>query len=134
MKIGHVKSLMHDLREVINYKNPLTWISVKKKIEFNLINGEFSGDPNDSFKELYEYKREWFLDRLKKLNGKLENFEEAKFIVFGAKEKLIIKYKGKIFEEEQLYGEWLDSQREFKKSVNEAPSFNILTKKWENMK
>jgi hypothetical protein len=115
MKIGHVQSLLHDLIEFENYKNPLNYIWIKKKIEFNMLTGEFSGDDNDSFKELYEFKRRWFLKRLKKLNGKLKDFKKIRFIVFGAREKITIKYKDKSFENEKVYGEWLDKKMELKK-------------------
>ena len=129
MKIGQVKSLLHDLIELENYKNPLNNVWIKKKIVFDLLTGEYSGE-EDSFKELYGEKRTWFLDRIKKLNGNLGDFEEIKFTVFGAKEKLIIRYKGKNFEKEVVYEGWIDLQNKMRKEMKKTDVFDMETKKW----
>ena len=71
------------------------------------------------------------MNRLKKLNGKLKDFEKIKFVVFGAKEKLIIIYKGGKFEKEVVWKNWFHkSVKEFKKEMREADAFNTETKQW----
>lgn len=82
-------------------------VSIPNKIELDLITGEGNWDEEDSLTELLEEKRGWFLDRIKSLKGDIKDFQKAKIIVFVAKEKVKIKYKGKEFEKERVLDPWL---------------------------
>ena len=103
MKSGQVGSIVHDIIYFRDWKNPLNHVRLGRKIEFDLLTGESNVDEEDSITEMCKNKREWFLDRLKKFNSKIEDFEEAKIVFFRAKEKVIIRYKGKLFEKERVY-------------------------------
>lgn len=103
MRISQIQGIVNDLLNFRGYENPLSRIWLDNKFEINLVNGKISYLGEDSITEFYKNKRKWFLDRIKKLGGKIADFEDAKIIVFGAKEKIVIKYKNKIFENEVVY-------------------------------
>ena len=95
MKSNQVRSIPHDLLNLMNWENPLTAVFVDKRIECDLLNGKISNHfGKDSLTNLFEVRRAWFKNRVKKLNGKLKDFDEAKIIIFGRKEKIKFSYKG----------------------------------------
>lgn len=106
MKANQIKGIVNDLLDINSYRHPLKIIFLDKKFEINLIDGkmtyveDYSG--KDSLAEFYNEKREFFLRRIKDLKGNIKDFEEAKIIVFGKKEKAVIKYKGKLSDKEVI--------------------------------
>ncbi len=125
MTQGEVKSIVHDLIKFQDWQNPLQNFWSERKIEFNLLTGEVNVSEEDSFIEYCKNKRKWFIDRVKKLKGNVKDFEGAKIILFGAKEKVIIKYKGKLFEEEMIYGRWMEDQKNLRKGIKKLKPFDI---------
>lgn len=103
MKINEINGIIHDLLELESWKNPLGMIWIKNKFEIDLITGKTNQIDKDSLTEIYLNKRKWFIQRVKKLNGNLKDFQKAKISVFGAKEKIEIIYKEKVFEKEFVW-------------------------------
>ncbi|MCL5730432.1 MAG: hypothetical protein M1165_02595, partial [Candidatus Pacearchaeota archaeon] len=103
MRLKQIRGIIYDMLDLRSYENPLSRISVGNKFEMNLINGRKNYLEEDSIVEFYKNKRKWLLNRVHKLGGKITDFEEAGIIVFGAKEKIRIKYKDKIFEGDAIY-------------------------------
>ena len=103
MRINQIQGIVNDFIDYRGYKNPIHHFWLKEKLKMNLINGKINYPEGDSFTEFYKNKRKWFLSRVRRLGGKIRDFEEAKVIVFGAKEKVLIKYKNKVFENEIVY-------------------------------
>lgn len=103
MRLSQIQGIVNDLLDFRGYENPLSRIWLDNKFEINLVNGKISYLGEDSITEFYKNKRKWFIGRIKKLGGNVNDFQEAKIIVFGAKEKILIKYKNKIFEGEKFY-------------------------------
>ncbi|MFH1325381.1 MAG: hypothetical protein ABIH49_01250 [archaeon] len=103
MRKNQVKGIMYDFLDYRSYMNPTNNVWLKNKLEINLKNSniKYIGE-RDSISEFFKGKRKWFLSRIRKLGGKVTDFEEVKLIVFGAKEKLTIKYKGSSFKGERL--------------------------------
>ena len=98
MKKNQIQGIINDFIDYRGYENPIHHFWLKEKLEINLISGKINYLEEDSFTEFYKHKRKWFMGRVKKLKGKLADFQEAKVIVFGAKEKIFIEYKDKTFE------------------------------------
>jgi hypothetical protein len=73
-----IPSLMHDLIHLQEDFNPLIAWEVPNKTEINLLTGKVNLHEEDSVVELLKEKREWFKRRVKKLKGKLSDFQEAK--------------------------------------------------------
>ena len=103
MRTKQLNGLVNDLSNYEDYRNPLNHIWLEKKFEINLKTGEISYYGEDDISDFYKNKRKWFVDRVRKLGGKLTDFDEAKLIVFGAKEKIVLKYNGKDFDKEVIY-------------------------------
>ena len=98
-----MNGIIYDLGDLQSYNNPLGYIWLKKKREINLLTGKIAPSDKDSVYEFYIQKAKWFKERIKKLNGNLKDFQKAKIIVFGAKEKIEISYKNKEFSGETVY-------------------------------
>jgi len=129
MRKNQIKSLLHDLINLEDYRNPMHNITIKKRREFDLLTGKNFGE--DSLAEFYKEKRKWFLDRIKKLNGNIKDFQEVKFILFGLKEKLTIIYKDQKFEKVMVYeNDFYKQASELKKEMKETDAFNIENKEW----
>ena len=103
MRKAEVKELVNNFVYFGEPFNPLNYISVKNKLEIDVKSEKINYPGEDSVTNFFRKKMEWVLSRIKKLNGKLEDFSVIKIIVFGKKEKIIIKYKGEIFESERVY-------------------------------
>jgi hypothetical protein len=104
MKKGHLKDLAHDILELVRWRSPLENVFVPSKYEIDLVSGKIlGGEESDSLVEILRFKREWFLDRLEQLNGSPEDFEKARIVIFGAKEKVELKYNGKEIVREKFY-------------------------------
>jgi hypothetical protein len=98
-----IPSLMHDLIHLQEDFHPAGPLSVPNKTEINLLTGKINISERDSITDLLKEKREWFKKRIKKLNGKLSDFQSAKITIFGKKEKIQIKFKDEIFVKEVVY-------------------------------
>lgn len=99
-----MNGILHDLINFLDYETPLEKIWVPKKFEINLLTGEINGDyENDSLTDFFGKKRNWFIERIKKLGGKISDFEEAKISVQGAGEIIRMKYKGKEYSYERVW-------------------------------
>jgi hypothetical protein len=92
-----IPSLMHDLIHLQEDFHPAGPLSVPNKTEINLLTGKINISERDSITDLLKEKREWFKKRIKKLNGKLSDFQSGK------KEKIQIKFKDEIFVKEVVY-------------------------------
>jgi len=105
MRIKDVNGIINDLANLRDYRNPLAHVFIDKKFEMNLLTGKTNRSENklDSIHELCTEKRNWFIERIKTLGGKLSDFEKAKITVFGAEESIEIVYKNKIFKKEVFY-------------------------------
>jgi len=103
MKSKEVKGIVHDLIHLGEDFNPMNYIWIKKRFEVDLIKGKKSQIEEDSLTEFYDKKIKWFKERVKNLRGDLKDFQKARIIVFGAKEKIEIFYKDKDFSEEAVY-------------------------------
>jgi len=103
MRLSQIQGVVNDFLDFKGYENPLNHIWLKNKFEMNLISGGINYPGEDSVSDFYKNKRKWFIGRIKKLQGDVKDFQIAKVIVFGAKEKIKIKYKNKIFENEIVY-------------------------------
>lgn len=122
MKASEIKGIAHDLLNLNDWKNPLDRVWIKEKFEFNLITGEANYEEKDSLHYFYRAKRMWFLKRISELKGDLKDFELAKIIVFGAKERIEIIYKGKKFSDEVVYHA---IGREIKKLRQDIKKLNV---------
>ncbi len=103
MKINQIQGIVNSLLGLSAWRNPLALIKARKKLKINLLSGKMKYGGEDDLSALYKEKREWFLKRIKDLNGNLEDFNEAKISISGNKEKIRIKYKGKVFKTETLW-------------------------------
>ncbi|MCR4327717.1 MAG: hypothetical protein NUV46_04005 [Nanoarchaeota archaeon] len=105
MRIKEIKGIVNDLMNVSSWKNPLSLLPVQpdKKYEINLPTGKLNVDFEDSITEYLIEKYKWFINRVKNLKGNLNDFEEARIIIYIRKEKVKIKYKKKNFEDEIIY-------------------------------
>lgn len=81
MRIKEINNTLDSLLNLRDWKNPLLEIWIKKKLEFNLLTGENSYNDVDSFLELYQERRNWFLERVHFLKGNLSDFQKAEIIV-----------------------------------------------------
>lgn len=97
-----IPSLMHDLLHLSEDFHPISARAVPNKTEINLLTGKINLTEEDSVVELLKEKREWFKQRIKKLNGKLSDFQEAKITIFGVKEKIEIQFKDETFTKERI--------------------------------
>jgi hypothetical protein len=99
-----IKSILHDLKEVYDYKNPLSIMNFSGSFKIDLISGQviYQGE-DDSLKEVYEIKRSWFVSRIKELKGNLEDFEKAEILIESMKEKIVLIYKGERFESSKIF-------------------------------
>jgi len=95
MRLSQIQGVVNDLLYFRGYENPLSRIWLKNKFEMNLISGGINYPGEDSVSDFYKNKRKWFIGRIKKLQGDVKDFQIAKVIVFGAKERVLIKYKNK---------------------------------------
>jgi hypothetical protein len=125
MKSNEVRGIVNDLLHLGEDFNPMYYIWVKRKFELDLITEKKSQAEIDSLTKFYDEKIKWFKERIKKLNGDLKDFQKAKIIVFGAKEKIEIIYKDKEFSGEQVYKwEESDSNKEFLKEMRKQKREN----------
>ncbi|MBU2503523.1 MAG: hypothetical protein KJ879_00515 [Nanoarchaeota archaeon] len=106
MRKNQISGIIHNLLHLSGWQHPLGYISLPRKFEINLLNGEIKYlkgySEDDDLGKFYKEKQEWFVERVKKFGGKLSDFKEAKIKVIGAKEKVIINYKDKSFEGEEV--------------------------------
>ena len=123
MRANQVKGIVNDLVHVSEDFNPMNWVWLKEKRNFDLLGKRSFG--KDSLAKLYEMKRNWFLERIKKLKGNLSDFQKAKIYIFGKKEKIEVVYKNQIFSNEQIYGwEESESNKEFLKEMRKQKREN----------
>ena len=104
MRRKEVNGVAHDLIHLESWKNPLGIFCIKNKFKIDLITGKTNQVEEDSLSELCKNKSKWFLERIKKLNGNLNDFQKAEITVFMSKERVEIIYRNKLFEREFLYG------------------------------
>jgi hypothetical protein len=121
MRTNQIQGIINDLIHLGEDFNPLIWVWIKEKFDFNLIGKKNFG--KDSLAEFYEMKKNWFINRVKKLKGNIDDFQKAKIHVFGKKEKIEIVYKNKEFSNEKIYG--LDNNtKEFLKEMRRQKKEN----------
>lgn len=104
MRKNQIQGIINDFADFRGYENPLNRVWLKNKFEMNLKTGKINYPEKDSILDFYGYKRKWLLGTIKRLGGKIFDFEEAKVIIFGKKEKISLKYNGKTFMKEYVYG------------------------------
>lgn len=106
MRKKDINGIINDLMELISWRNPvhdnMAFSFIGNKLTLNLLTGKIEYPEEDSLTKLYREKRDWFVKRVHNLGGKLSDFEEATIIVFGAKEKVKIRYKGEVFEKSHM--------------------------------
>jgi len=129
MKKNQIQGIINDFIDYRGYENPIHHFWLKEKLEINLISGKINYLEEDSFTEFYKHKRKWFMGRVKKLKGKLADFQEAKVIVFGAKEKIFIEYKDKTFEKERIYEDFGREIKKLKDAIKKLKPINISKNK-----
>ena len=119
MKANEVKGIVHDLIYLRDWQNPMERFFIENRFKINLITGDYDYEgEEDSITELYKEKRDWFIDRVKDLNGDLKDFEKAEISVYGKKESVEIIYKGKKFEKDFVWEAPLGaSARELKDKI-----------------
>ena len=103
MRYKDINSIVHDLTETLDYKNPLNIVSIPKDVKIDLITGKLNVSEKDDVSEILEKKRKWFLRRLDILKGDIDDFSVAKIIISKFKQKVVIVYKGRRFEREKEY-------------------------------
>lgn len=103
MRKNQINGIINDFLDFRSYENPLGHIFLDNKFEINLITGEVDYPERDDVYDFFEHKRKWFIGTIKNLGGNIEDFGEAKLIIFGAKEKIRIKYKDELFESGKIY-------------------------------
>ena len=105
MRKSDINGILNDLVDLNNWVNPIAKIKIPFRFEIDLLTGKTNQNQNeiDSLTYFYNAKRKWFLDRIEKLGGVLEDFQEAKIIAFENKEKIILVYKNERYEKEIDY-------------------------------
>ena len=103
MRKKDINGIMNDLLFLSDWKNPIQLFFIDNKVEVDLINEKISDFENTSLWELYQEKIKWFKERIKKLNGNLEDFQEAKIFTHGSIEKIKIIFKGKEFSKQRFF-------------------------------
>jgi len=121
MKTNQIKSIVHDLIEFNDWKNPIGRVKLSRKYKINLLTGKLNLKETDSITELLEEKRKWFKKRIEDLKGDLNNFQKAEIIIKNKQEKVSIIYKQKLFEKQ-------------KKENYEKNILKKIRKKLENLK
>ena len=130
MRKNQTPGIVNDLLNFREYENPLNQVWIKNKLDVNLKNGKIIYPERDSLYDFYGYKRKWFMGRVKKLKGNLADFEEARIIVFGKKEKIMIKYKGKTFENEFVYEDTFGKDiKELREAIKKLKPIDISKNK-----
>lgn len=104
MRKNQVKGLINDLLDLSNWKNPLEFVSVPKKIKVNLLKKQVLGTDDDDLHDFYHEKIDWFQERVRKLDG-FKDFQKAIINVIGFKEKVEIIFKQESFQGERVFGE-----------------------------
>lgn len=103
MRKKDVRGMVNDLLHLNEDFNPLDNITLKDKLEANLVTGEiFYVDEDDVYK-FYKQKVFWFKDRVEILNGNLGDFKKARILVHLNKETVKINYKGEEFSESRVF-------------------------------
>ncbi|MFW5847228.1 MAG: hypothetical protein ACOCUU_03670 [Nanoarchaeota archaeon] len=102
MKKSQIKSIMHNLLDLQDYKNPLQDIFVTNKISINLLTSEIFGIEKDSLYKLYKEKSSWFQNRINDLDGK-KYISEAKIFADGHKEKVEIVFNREKFSQQRIF-------------------------------
>ncbi len=103
MRKKDINGIVNDLLDLRSWENPLNFLYVNPIIEFNLLSGSCSQDEDDSFTELLEEKRKWFLDRVASLNGSVGDFQEAKIIIKARQEIVELTYRGDVFMKKKVF-------------------------------
>ena len=103
MRKNEIKGIIHDLLNLSEWRNPLNYISVPKKVTIDLIKRGVVGVDNDSLYRLYHEKIDWFKKTIKKRGAKLGDFEKAEIILIGAKEKVEMIFRGESFSGEIMH-------------------------------
>jgi len=98
-----MNGILYDIMDMRGWKNPIGMFRTINKYVLDLLSGKFNWEEEDSITELLEEKRNWFLERIKKLKGKKSDFEKAVISVSFGKEKVEIIYKGKKFENARVW-------------------------------
>lgn len=121
MKINQIKGIVHDLLYLENWKNPMEGWSLKNKFEIDLLKKEIIRIDikieNDIFWEIYSNKINWFQNRIKELNGDLNDFQEAKIYVENNTERVDIVFKNKHFSENMLFGEDYEKTEKLRRTL-----------------
>lgn len=128
MRKNQIKGVVHDLLHLLEDFHLLNYIWLKNKFELNLLTGKINYPGDDSISDFFKKKREWFIHRIKSLNGNLSDFETAKIICFGAKEKVEIVYKGEKFEDEIVYKTLGKEFRECREEIKKMKAVKIKLK------
>ena len=116
MRKNQIKGILHDLLRFGDWKNPLEYAELKKKVEVNLINGVISKYEDEDIFEFFNDKVRWFKDRVEKLGGNLSDFHSAKIFLEGLTEKVEVVYKEEKFSDSIVWGATLKAMEErFKK-------------------
>jgi len=100
---NQIKGIINDLLDLNGYRNPLGKISLKNKLEANLLTKELLSVDEDDVYKFYLEKISWFHNRIKELKGNLKDFEEAKIIASLNKETIKITYKGEKFSDRVVW-------------------------------
>jgi len=103
MRKNEIKGIIHDMLYISEWRNPLAYASLKNKVIINLIKGDVLGVEEDDIHKLYHEKIDWFKETIKKRGAKLTEFEEAKIILVGGKEKIEITFRGETFTGELVH-------------------------------
>jgi len=103
MRKKDINGILYDILDLRNWETPLNYFSIPYKVEINLLTGKLNVVEEDNVTNLLKEKRKWFKERVRKLKGRLSDFEKAKIIIFGAKEKIEINFKDTEFKKERIF-------------------------------
>src|SRR3989344_7910646 len=131
MRKNQINGIINDFLHFKEEINPLNNISIRYKLKMDLKINKLDYPEEDDIVMFYKKKAEWLLDRINKLGGNAEDFEEIKIIVLKRKEKLILKYGGQKFEKEFYYkNNYRDKAvAEFRKAVKKLKPIDLSTNK-----
>jgi hypothetical protein len=100
MRRKDIGGIVNDLIELRCWWNPARMFWIEERIVFDLLTGVSNGLPTSTLHKLMRAKRDWFLRRVRSLDGDLEDFERAEIVVYGMKEVVSLVYGGELFEKE----------------------------------
>ena len=98
-----MKNILDSLINLNIWKHPMETVDYPSEAKINLLTGKITCEGKDSVTEFLEEKYEWFIDRIKDLNGDLNDFKKAEIKISGKKETVKLIYKEKEFGKTNIF-------------------------------